>query len=312
MIMTVRGPIGPEEAGIVLPHEHVMVDFAGADVASPDRYDPDAVVEVARPHLAEAYAHGARTFIDCTPAYLARDPRVLLRLAEATGLHMVTNTGYYGAAGDTFLPPQAFDETADQLAGRWAAEWEGGIEDTGIRPGFIKTAVDNGPFSPVDEKLVRAACRAHLRTGLTIGCHTTDAQAAMAQLDVLDEEGVDPAGWVWIHAHAAGSAEPCIEAARRGAWVEFDGIAPGTVGQHVALVDAMAEAGLLGRTLLSHDAGWYTVGEPGGGDFRGFTTLFEEMLPALRDAGHDDDAIDRLIRRNPFEAFAVGAHPAGG
>ena len=29
-VMTVRGPIPPEEMGPTLPHEHVLVDFIGA------------------------------------------------------------------------------------------------------------------------------------------------------------------------------------------------------------------------------------------------------------------------------------------
>ena len=42
-ISTVRGPIEPEEMGFTLPHEHVMVDFAGAEKTGKDRYDADEV-----------------------------------------------------------------------------------------------------------------------------------------------------------------------------------------------------------------------------------------------------------------------------
>jgi hypothetical protein len=40
------------------------------------------------------------------------------------------------------------------------------------------------------------------------------------------------------------------------------------VDRHVDLVRSMEEAGHLARVHLSHDAGWYHVGEPGGGSFR--------------------------------------------
>ena len=40
-VMTVRGPIPPEEMGPTLPHEHVLVDFVGAKEVSRDRYDAD-------------------------------------------------------------------------------------------------------------------------------------------------------------------------------------------------------------------------------------------------------------------------------
>jgi phosphotriesterase-related protein len=48
-VMTVQGPIPPEEMGPPLPHEHVLVDFAGAKDASRDPYDADVVYRIALP-----------------------------------------------------------------------------------------------------------------------------------------------------------------------------------------------------------------------------------------------------------------------
>ena len=86
-VMTVRGPIPPGEVGPTLPHEHVLVDFVGAKEASRDRYDADEVYRIALPHLRRIRAQGIRTLVDCTPAYLARDPALLRRLAESSGLN---------------------------------------------------------------------------------------------------------------------------------------------------------------------------------------------------------------------------------
>ena len=44
----------------------------------------------------------------------------------------------------------------------------------------------------------------------------------------------------------------------------------------------LAAKGLLNRTLISQDAGWYRVGEPSGGDFRGYTYLYSDFLPLLQ------------------------------
>ena len=71
----------------------------------------------------------------------------------------------------------------------------------------------------------------------------------------------------------------------------------------------MRERGLLHRVMLSHDAGWYTVGEPGGGEFRGFELLCTDAIPALREAGCTDADIARITRDNPAEAFTVRKHP---
>ena len=96
-----------------------------------------------------------------------------------------------------------------------------------------------------------------------------------------------------------------LDAARQGAWVEFDGVGPDSIVPHVQLVLALRNEGLLGRVLISHDAGWYQVGEPGGGKFRSFETLFTQFLPALLTAGLSAAEVQQLIRNNPREAFAV-------
>jgi phosphotriesterase-related protein len=303
--MTVSGPIAPEQMGITLPHEHVLVDFAGAAAVSPDRYDQDEVFATVLPYLQRARALGIGTLVECTPAYLGRDPLLLRRLADASGVRLLVSTGYYGAREDQHLPPHAFTDPVDSLAARWIREWTDGIDGTGIRPGFIKIGVDTGPLSEIDRKLIQAAARTHLRTGLTIAAHTGPAAGALGQLAVLEEEGVDPSAWIWVHAQAEDDATLHVRAARRGAWISFDGLAPGDAERYVARVAFMKSEGLLHRVLVSHDAGWYHVGEPGGGAFRGYETLLTEFLPALEAAGFTDDEIRRLTTVNPAEAYAV-------
>ena len=303
--MTVRGLVEADELGRMLPHEHVLVDFAPIDELEPARYDPDEAFGAILPHLERLKALGCQSVAECTPAYLGRDVRLLRRLSEASGLHLLTNTGYYGARDDQHLPEHVFTESADELAARWTREWEEGIDGTDVRPGFMKIGVDAGPLSDVDRKLVRAAARAHRATGLTMAVHTGPAEGAFDELDVLAEEGVHASAWIWVHAQAEDDGSRHVEAARRGGWVEFDGVHPDRIERHVELVMNMKAHGLLGRVLLSHDAGWYSVGEAGGGDFRGYSTLFEDFLPALRAAGLTEDEITQLVVRNPAEAFAI-------
>ena len=66
----------------------------------------------------------------------------------------------------------------------------------------------------------------------------------------------------------------------------------------------MKTQGLLERVLVSHDAGWYRVGEPGGGRFRPFDTLFTSFLPALKASGFGEADVDQLIFPNPHTALA--------
>lgn len=304
-VMTVRGWIEPEKLGVTLPHEHLLLDFIGADQVSRDRYDPDEVFDAVLPHLTRAKGLGVSTLVESSPAYLGRDPALMRRLSEAADVHILTNTGYYGARGHKFLPPHAFEETAEQLAARWTNEWENGIEDTGIRPGFMKIAVVSGSLSDIHKKLVRAAAKTHLSTGLTIACHADDGIAAAEALDILEQEGVNGSAFIWIHANQEPDKNKRARVAERGAWVSMDAVTAAAVPQYVEMVTDLRERGHLDRVLLSHDAGWYTVGEPGGGTFRPFEDLFIDLIPALREAGFTEEEINQVNVENPREAFIV-------
>ncbi len=303
-LMTVRGVLSPEAMGTTLVHEHAMVDFTPlAEEAA--EYDRAEVVETVLPYLLEIKNLGVQTFVDATPAHLGRDPLVLRILSERSGLHVLTNTGYYGARDDVHVPEHAHRDAPEELAQRWIDEWVRGIGDTGIRPGFMKIGVDGGPLSELDAKLVHAAGLAHLETGLTIAAHTGPAEPALEQLAILDDLGVHAGAWIWVHAQAESDRDAHVEAARRGAWISSDGVRSESIEHHVELVLHMRRRGLLGRVLVSQDAGWYSVGEEGGGSVRPYTTLSAAFLPALRRAGFEEADIDRLVRRNPSEAFRI-------
>ena len=284
----------------VLVHEHILVDFAGADKIRPGRYDRNEVFRIARPKLEALRRWGCRRLIECTPNYLGRDPELLARLSAAVGLEIWSNTGLYGARKHQFVPAFARSETAAQLAKRWVAETR-----EAWRPRFIKIGVNPAPLGELDRKLVRAAAITSRETGLTIASHTGDAAAAtgngaaaVEQLEILTAERINPAKFVWVHAQNERDHGLHEKVARAGAWVEFDGIEPKTIQVHLQCVRFMAAKGLLRRTLISQDAGWYHVGEPGGGEFRGYTCLYSDFLPRL-----DAAQVPVLMWENPRAAF---------
>jgi len=307
IIMTVRGPIPASSFGTALVHEHIMCDFIGAAKTGPHRYDPDDVVKTMLPFLQIVKHRGYTGFVDCTPAWLGRDAEILLRLADLTDLHILTNTGYYGTANDKFLPPHAFTESADQLAARWVREWEQGIDGTGIKPGFIKISVDKGPLSQIDRKILQAAAKTHLQTGLTIACHTGDAQAAVAVLRNIHSQGVDPSALIIVHADAIADPGVRFQLAKAGAWLEYDGVKAESIEKYVELIRETLKAGFGHRLLLSQDAGWYHVGEPGGAraKIRPYNTISYQLVPALKIAGLSDVVLSRLLVSNPAQAFAI-------
>jgi phosphotriesterase-related protein len=305
IIMTVNGPVSCKEMGVSLVHEHILVDFIGADSISDQRWDRSEVVSKVLPFLKQIKNLGCRTFIECTPAFLGRDPRLLKRLADSSGLNIITNTGYYGAVNNKFIPGYALVETSDQLADRWITEWKEGIDGTGIKPGFIKIGVDKGHLSEMHKKLIFAAAKTHLITGLVIASHTGPALPAFEQLNILKEEGVAPEAFIWVHAQTETELRNHVKAARMGAWVSLDGINDENLDDYLKMIENMRENHLLNKILLSHDAGWYDPEKTNGGEFRGYTVLTEKLIPLLREEKFSDAEINQLLIDNPSRAFEI-------
>lgn len=305
MIMTVNGPIRPEYLGKTVTHEHILVDFIGADSVSPSRYIADSVVKKALPFVRELTFDDFKAFIDCTPNYIGRDPLILKRLSDSTGMHFITNTGYYGAAGQKYLPRHVFTESPQQLADRWIKEARDGIDDTGIRPGFMKLGADQGPLTPEQRKIVEAGAITHLATGLSIAIHTGDGAAAREELSILNANGVAADAFIWVHAQNERDSTLYVEMAKAGVWVELDGLNEENVEKYVRYFSWMKENGVLDKLLISHDAGWYHVGEKFGGNYRSHSTLADKLLPALQKAGFHDPDLDRVFRANPAKAFTI-------
>ncbi|MBC8110437.1 MAG: phosphotriesterase [Verrucomicrobia bacterium] len=304
-IINVTGAIKSSQMGITLIHEHILVDFIGADKTSSERWNHEDVIKKVLPYLEEVKKLGCQTLVDCTPAYLGRDVELLKKLAELSGLQILTNTGYYGAVDNKYLPPHAFTETDQQIANRWIAEFEKGIDNTNIKPGFMKISVNPEKLSALHQKLVRAAALTHLKTGLTICSHTGPALPAFEEIEILKQQGVHPSAFVWVHAQNEGDWQNYAKAARLGAWVSLDGVNEGVILQYVKMLEFLKKEQVLPKILISHDAGWYDPDKSDGGDFRGYTTIFKKLIPALHKKGFSDKEIKQLMVVNPAKAFEI-------
>ncbi|RLE00422.1 MAG: phosphotriesterase [Bacteroidetes bacterium] len=312
IIMTVLGPIPASAMGITLSHEHILVDFIGADSTAYHRWEKQEVVNKVIPYLEEIQEYQVSTLMECTPAYLGRDPWLLKTLSKNTGMHLVTNTGYYGAHDNLFIPAKFYELTAEELSRIWVDEFENGIEGSGVKPGFIKIAV-NGDESLSKEhvKIITAAALTHQQTGLVIASHTGPDGPAFEQISVLQSHGLNPSCFIWVHAQL-GSLEGNIRAAKMGTWISLDNLnldqqqgSKYDVAWYADRIQDLKEAGFLNRVLISHDAGWYKPGEENGGSFRGFTGIFTALVPALREVGFSQEDINLLLEINPRNAFSI-------
>ena len=301
-LITTLGPKSADELGLVLPREHVFVDLRTWDQPGYGEAEAADVVGLMAPFVAEARGAGVTAIVEPSTGGVGRRADILRAVSEATGMPLVAPTGVYR---EPWIPPWVHAASEEELRDWMVGELEGEIESSGVRAGWIKLSAGDDGLTETETKVLRAAALAGAATGATIGSHTIRGRVVRDQLDVIERVGYSPERFVWIHTHVETDFDLHLEMARRGAWVEYDGIGDSSEDERfVGLVLGMLHAGLGGRVLLSHDRGWYDPAQPGGGEPRGYTYLSEQFLPKLRAAGVDDRTIRQLTRENPFRAFA--------
>ncbi|WP_222439112.1 phosphotriesterase family protein [Echinicola salinicaeni] len=303
-VQTVNGTLDIDTSMVWLSHEHLLVDFIGADSIRKDDWDFAEVVQTMLPYLEALKLYEVSFFVDPTPNYLGRDPALLKELSKQSGINIITNTGLYGAVDNKYLPGFAFELSAKELAEKWIEEYINGIDATGVKPGFIKISVDNmDPLETIDEKLVEAAALTHLRTGLTIASHTGPAKALWPQLEILRKNKVSPTAFVWVHAQGESDMKEFLKAAESGCWISLDGLG-WEMEKHLEKVIFAKENGFLDQVLISHDAGWFDPQKDEQG-IVAYTRIFKAFVPQLKSAGFTQREIDLLLKVNPAKAFGI-------
>ncbi len=296
-IMTVTGPIDPADLGVTLPHEHVFCDLHRMSRV------PDGIIhdpELALLELAYFKNAGGVSFVDPTSLGLGRKPTALKSVSEQAGLNIVMGSGWYR---DPYLPAEINTRSTDDLAAEIVRDIEVGVD--GVRAGIIgEVGSDRDFISPAEERVLRAAGRAHVQTGLTITTHAIRCPLGLDQIAILEHEGVDARRVIIGHCDSHGDEDYHLAVAKQGAWVEFDlitGRSQYEVGRRLRWVARIAEAGYLSQLLLSSDVcNKSHLREYGG---TGYDYVITQFASKLREIGFDDAALDQLFVANPRRAL---------
>jgi phosphotriesterase-related protein len=301
-VTTVRGAIPATDLGMVLPHEHVFIDltreYRGVGLLADETL---AIDEVRRFHAA-----GGGTLVDCTSEGLGRRPDALLRVSEATGVAIVMGAGHYRRP---YLDEAAIDaRSVDELADAIVRDLVEGVAGTDVRAGIIGEIGCDRVISAVEERAMRAAARAHRRTGATITTHAARWPVGEAQLDLLAEEGVDPERVIIGHCDMVPDPAYHLRLARRGAWVQFDtiqGVQELDTRRRLDWIRGLVDAGFEGRLLLSHDVCLTSDLAAYGGP--GYTYLLTGFRDRMQEVGFPHTLLDRLVVDNPRRALTGDA-----
>ncbi|MGV2817437.1 phosphotriesterase family protein [Phyllobacterium sp. SL163] len=340
--MTVNGPIAAEALGITLMHEHILNDcrcwwhapktperqylaggFVCMEILGELKQDPfvnkhNITLDDEPLAISElrAFANaGGQTVVEPTCRGIGRNPLALRRIAKAAGLNVVMGAGYYLGSSH---PAEVADMTVGDIANEIVREAVEGVDGTDVKIGLIGEIGVSSDFTAEEEKSLRGAAQAQVRTGLPLMVHLPGwFRLGHRVLDVVAQEGADIRHTVLCHmnpSHDDFSYQS--ELAARGAFIEYDMIGmdffyadqqvqcPSDEEAARAIV-RLAEAGYLDRVLLSHDVFLKMMLTRYGGN--GYAYVLRHFLPRLKRHGLDETALDQMMRANPRAVFQAGA-----
>jgi phosphotriesterase-related protein len=249
-------------------------------------------------------AAGGGAIVELTQIGVGRNPRGLKAISQATGVHIIMGTGFW-------LGPQSSIVNAtstNDLADRMIQDLTGGVEDTGIRAGLIgeigagaaRKAGGKDYLSSDEERLLRAAARAHVSTGALISLDTFHGEFALEKLAVLQEEGVKPQRIIVGHLGDRRDLDYYLELARKGVSLGFDhagmiNYAPDE--WRVELIKALIERGFQDQIVLSMDVHRRSYWRCLGGI--GYDYLLRSFVPLMYQVGITEDQVHAMLVDNP-------------
>jgi len=300
-LYTTFGPLPRERFGMILPHEHLYVDFRSPDDPDHAKGPVEDVVRKMAPEVAKLKPLGVTAMVDCTPIGVGRRADAALAVSRAADLPIIVPTGIYR---EPAIPRWAREASEAQIETWMVRELTVRFDEADYKAGWIKLSAGDDGITPLEARILRAATRAAVATGAVIGSHTIKGRVVMDQLDIIEAEGGDLSRFISIHTQAEKDFGLNLAVAERGAWIEYDNIGWVDDGDLIPLILNVLAAGRGSQLLLSHDSGWYDPAKPGGGSPRPYTHLSEVMLPKLGAEGVSEADIIGLTHHNPFEAFA--------
>lgn len=301
-IMTLLGPIVPEELGICLPHVHLLCDPPGADT---DHRLTD--VDSAESEVEAFVTMNGRSLVECSTRDAGRILPPLLEIAGWVPAHLISVTGRHNHRYASEMPNALNRES---LAEEFVSELTVGIEATEARAGVIKVGTSLNEITDVERTSLLAAADAHQRTGAPITTHTENGTMALELLEILSLNGVSANRAIIGHVDRVPmSFDQHASIAKTGAYLQFDQIGKSeeyTDQMRAERIVELIHAGYGDQILLSLDYARRSMlvsydGKPG------LPYLSEWFMVLLLEAGLEAMDVRKLVIDNPARALTI--HP---
>lgn len=334
-ILTVNGPVDVNACKMALSHEHIFIDLTNqsAPSACPDKISAADRAELQRdPYCRKdnlllddfetavsegkvLLDSGCDTVVDCTTDEIGRDPLLLKKFADASGLNVVAGCGWY--TGDTHSKA-TLEKSVEQLAEELLDEVVNGIGDTGIRPGVIGEIGTSKTILPCEWRCLEAAAMVQKKCDLAMQVHIYPWSVnGLDVAEFLISLGVAPDRIVICHPDIAPDYSYITALFKRGVWVEMDnfgkeftpaegGFADGAFATDEVRADIAVRCikdGFGKQLLLTNDICLKCMLSQYGG--RGYNHVFADILPMIVEKGIPEEYLkSQIMHSNPLNMLA--------
>ena len=307
-VNSVQGPIDTSEMGFTLSHEHVLITSAGIQTTFPEFVPRQEAIGEGIELFKQAKAEGVDTIFDLTTHDLGRDIGVIQAVSQGSGVNIIAATGTWRD-----IPRVFWTAEPDEISGLYVRELEEGIEGTGIKPGIIKVANDVGGVTDEGEIVLRAAARAHQKTGAPIYTHTwAPERVGDQQVEIFLDEGVDLNRVCIGHSNDTTNLDYLKGLLDRGVWIGLDRYHPvSRTGlpdwqARTNIAKALVDAGYGERLMMGHDAqvrlriaSKEAFAERMRLNPDKFLFISRKALPYLKEIGATDTDVQNIMIGNP-------------
>lgn len=337
-VQTVLGLVDGDSLGITLVHEHLLNDHSAyfkipeLEIEKKQALQPvqlenlylirlnpfcninnlkhnDIPLSVHEALIFKSW--GGRTIVECTTGrFIGRDPQGLAEIARQTGLNIIMGTGYYMAETH---PPELAGMTDQQIIDGLIRDITIGVDETGIKAGFLGEIGCNTPLAEAERRVLRCCAAAQRETGVAISIHPgASDRVGLEIVRILKESGADLSRVIIGHVDLLNySNTTCRKIMDEGCNIAFDNIGHEGFFQipmvprnfetadinTVSKIAKLVKRGYLKQILVSHDIGTNERLTSYGGT--GYAHIQRDVVPIMRDRGLADDQIHTLLVDNP-------------
>lgn len=313
MIWTTDGGVAKQDFGRVLIHEHIgCISNDMLHIFGKDWLDKDKLIGFASEILKGiAKEYGVGLFVDGTPVDLGRDVALLKAVSEKSGIPIVVSTGLY------YYPSlYTSGHSEKEIASWFIKEWETGAENTGIKPGILKSGSDRDGITRDNEKRLRALSVAQKETGLPMYVHCSHQEGLVeSQIEVMLSAGGNPEKIIIGHCAQRPECDYFERIMDKGFYIGMD---QAHCTRHIDKVGTvlarLCEKGYRDKILLGNDLCMYS-------DFAtratsglersvkeqidGFGHIFTVVYKSFLEAGGKPDDWEKIFRENSVNVLDV-------